>query len=456
MDKLLPNNKHNVYYISPPEDNTGIQLNKFLCTGDRCRLETKYNDIPDLKIKREKKAPILSLNIDNTKKPQYVVFNAGTTKSTEKIKYFLENIYLVSPSIHTINKDQSMAGEVILVHKSHEGQYLYLCILLEEGVQTKDQDIQYKLFNEISKCMPRRIKTKKQTYHFKNTICGNVDSYSPNDLLPSQDKRTFALYLTNTSNRILTQVKPKSIYDKDGLFCVVVFTTPVKVHKQYINSFKNDIYIPGSNNNYQSIVAEKPIIRPNINYYMYEKVDNYYTDNSIIKAKKFNTLKEYKEKMCKSLEKSDKSDKTDKSDISISDVKTDDTKKEEKKEEKKEDKKEDKKEPKKTTKWKNIIIGIIIAIFVISYGYYLYKCITNMSKPKTFKNVAECFFTALVIIFKKIFDFFSSVSEKIKTNIPVNSQSAAAAASESAVDLVTNNPPVQPVNPLAHSAVSIP
>ena len=71
-------------------------------------------------------------------------------------------------------------------------------------------------------------------------------------------------------------------YDKDGLFCVVVFTTPVKVPKQYINSFKNDIYVPGSNNNYQSIVAEKPIIRPNINYYMYEKVDNYYTDNSII------------------------------------------------------------------------------------------------------------------------------------------------------------------------------
>ena len=129
---------------------------------------------------------------------------------------------------------------------------------------------------------------------------------------------------------------------------------------------------------------------------------------------------------------------------------------EKKKEEKKEEKKEDKKEPKKTSKWINIIIGIIIAIFVISYGYYLYKCITNMSKPKTFKNVAECFFTALVIIFKKIFDFFSNVSEKIKTNIPVNSQSAAAAASESAVDLVTNNPPVQPVNPLAHSAVSIP
>ena len=81
-----------------------------------------------------------------------------------------------------------------------------------------------------------------------------------------------------------------------------------------------------------------------------------------------------------------------------------------------------------------------------------------MSKPKTFKNVAECFFTALVIIFKKKFDFFSSVSEKIKTNIPENSS----VVSESTVVSGTMDQPVEPVqpvkpdNPLVHSVFSIP
>jgi len=245
MDKLLPNGRHEVYYISPEVDNNDVQLDKFLCTGDRCKLETNFKEISGLKITKEKTAPMISTNIDDPKK-QYVLFNAGTTGS-EKIKYFLQNIYITSPSIHSINISSPMDGEAILVLKSDAGQFLYLCVLLQQGSSIEGK-IQYSLFSEINKCM-----------NSPNNTSATCESYSPNDFIPKNSP--FVLYLTNVADEPGVE-----IYDKANLFCVVVFTTPVIIPSSFINSFKTTMYSKVSD--YNMILSEKPIIRSDINYYL--------------------------------------------------------------------------------------------------------------------------------------------------------------------------------------------
>ena len=249
MNNLLPNGKHEVYYISPPLDSNDVQFDKFLCTGDRCKLETNFDEIKELIITKETNAPIISTNIDDSNK-QTVMFNAGTTGS-EKIKYKLQNIYIISPSIHTIDIDSPKSGEAILVLKSDEGQLLYLCVLLQEG-SANEGEIQYSLFTEINKCM--------NSPDNKSETC---ESYSPNDFIPAGSP--FVLYLTN-----LNKSSDPDVYNDANLFCVLVFTTPAIVPSSFINSFKTMMYKkPGD---YNSILANKPLLRRDIIYYMTDRV----------------------------------------------------------------------------------------------------------------------------------------------------------------------------------------